>query len=257
MRISTLASGSGGNSVFVESNGTRLLIDAGLSCRALEVRLAAIGIDPDTLAAVAFTHEHVDHVRGAAVLARRHKVPLYFNPLTRAAVPDLHKCEVREFETGVPFRINGLELSPFSISHDAADPVGFVVGDGNFKTGLASDLGFVTRLVAERLRRVNALLLESNHDPYLLEVGPYPRELKQRVGGKRGHLANGDCGDFLAEAAGDELSHVILLHLSETNNAPEIALAAARQGLDAAGASDVDLQAASQHEPCRMVTLAP
>ena len=255
MRVCTLASGSGGNAVLVESGPTRVLIDAGLSGRDLGDRLRLVQVVPESIRAVVFTHEHQDHVRGAGAFARRFRAPLYFNPATRRQVPDLHKCRVEEFQTGEPFEVAGLRLVPFSISHDAADPVGFTVEDGVRRIGFAADLGFVSRLVAERLAGVDALLLESNHDPVMLENGPYPRDLKQRVAGKRGHLSNEQCGDLLSALVHGGLRHVVLLHLSEKNNTPDLALAAARRSLDEAGAAEVSLQAASQRFPCDPVRL--
>ena len=255
MRVCTLASGSSGNAVLVESGATRVLIDAGLSGRDLADRLRLVRVDPESIRAVAFTHEHLDHVRGAGAFARRYRVPLYFNPATRGQVADLHKCRVEEFQTGEPFEVGDLRLAPFSISHDAADPVGFTIEDGVRRIGMAADLGFVSRLVAERLAGVDALLLESNHDPLMLENGPYPRDLKRRVAGKHGHLSNEQCGDLLAALVHGGLQHVVLLHLSEKNNTPEIATAAARARLGEAGAGEIPLQAASQRFPGRPVTL--
>jgi phosphoribosyl 1,2-cyclic phosphodiesterase len=255
VRVCTLASGSSGNAILVESGKTRVLIDAGLSGRDLSDRLRLVRVEPDTITGIVFTHEHLDHVRGAGALGRRLRVPLYFNPETRKNVADLHKCRVEEFQTGEPFAIDGLRVTPFSVSHDAADPVAFVLDDGVHRVGMAADLGFVSRLVAQRLAGASALLLESNHDPHMLETGPYPPDLKHRVAGKRGHLSNGQCGELLGALVHDGLRRVVLIHLSEKNNTPDLALDAARAGLAAAGADALPLDAATQRFPGPMIEL--
>lgn len=255
MRICTLASGSRGNSVFVESDGSRLLIDAGLTCKELVFRLSKIDVDPATISGILFTHEHLDHVRGAGVMGRRFGIPLYFNQGTRENVSGLNKCIIKEFDTGETFELGGFRVRSFSIPHDAADPVGFTLKNGRFKVGVTSDLGFVTQLVEQHLIDSDVLFLESNHDPLMLETGPYPPFLKQRVAGKNGHLANTQCAQIIASLAHEKLRQVVLTHLSEQNNTPELAGQATRQSLDRAGYEHVPVQTATQYKPCPMVTI--
>ena len=247
LRFCALASGSKGNCIYVESNGTRILVDAGLSRAQIVRRLSEIGVRPETLSAVVITHEHTDHVRGAPVLSRTYHVPVYVNEGTRRSW-DLFKRTYRNcaFETGTPFAVGGLRLEPFSVPHDAADPVGLVISNGEKRIGIASDLGIATGLVRERLRGTDALIVESNHDPVMLEEGPYPWELKQRISGTQGHLSNDDCGMLVQELLHGGLRHVVLAHLSEVNNQPDVARRCVQAYLEDAGALDLNLSVACQ-----------
>ncbi len=232
MRFCVLGSGSKGNATYVEADDTALLIDAGFSGIEIERRLAAIGVEARRLAAIVLTHEHTDHVRGVGVLSRKFAIPVYGNGATLAAAGQVLKRPhaVREFATGRSFAIGTLTLHPFAVSHDAAEPVGLVIDDGNGgRLGYCTDTGFVSRLMHYRLAGCRALILECNHDPELLRNGPYPPPLQQRVRSKNGHLANHDAIDFLAACLHPQLTHVVLAHISETNNDPariEAALAA-------------------------------
>jgi len=224
-RFCVLAGGSKGNSILVESAGTKILVDAGLSCRQLELRLQEVGVDPAAVDGIVVTHEHRDHIQGINVFTKKYGTPLYINPsaykacralLGGAAVP-------RFFHSSENFEIGDLTLSPFSIPHDATDPVGLVVANDGKRLGIASDLGYVTRLVRERLKGVDSLVLESNHDVEMLFSGPYPWALKQRVKGKSGHLSNEETLQLLEELfQSSRLKCVILTHLSETNNCPKL-----------------------------------
>lgn len=233
MRFCVLGSGSKGNCTFVETGGTRLLIDAGFSGREIEQRLASIGVEAGSLSAVLITHEHSDHIRGAAVLARRYRLPLFSNEATLAAAGEtlgsLPKWQA--FHTGDTFIFQDLQIHPFRVSHDAADPVGFLLHDGCLLLGHCTDTGVVSKLMQHRLSSCHGLILECNHDPVLLKQGPYPPALQQRVRGKTGHLANHEAASFLATIVHADLEHVVLSHLSETNNRPEMAEEAVRQAL--------------------------
>jgi phosphoribosyl 1,2-cyclic phosphodiesterase len=221
-----LASGSKGNAIWIEAGEARIMVDAGLSCREIERRMALAGLKPARLTAVLVSHEHRDHVAGVGVLARRYRLPIYMNRATLGACRDqLGKVQVRHFTTGEGFELDGLAIRPFSVSHDAADPVGFTFIFEGMKLGLATDLGVATNLVKDHLRSCQALILESNHDPRMLLDGPYPWELKRRVQGRRGHLSNPDAAKALAEIKHAGLAQVVLAHLSETNNLPDKALA--------------------------------
>ncbi len=230
MRFCVLGSGSKGNCTFVEAGATRVLIDAGFSGKEIERRLASIGVEMASLSSILVTHEHTDHIRGVAVLSRRFKLPVYATSGTFGTVADaLVKLHAgHEFAAGESFSFQDIHVHPFSISHDAADPVGFIVSDGRYDLGYCTDTGLVSRLMSHRLAGCHGLILESNHDPDLLKNGPYPPALKQRVRSKTGHLANPVAVSFLSELLHDGLQHVVLAHISETNNS----LAMVRQALN-------------------------
>ena len=227
LSVCVLASGSRGNAIYISDGTTAILVDAGLSGKEIERRLASRGLSASGLSAIVVTHEHTDHVQGAGILSRRYKLPLHIGQYTlEAAKKKLGKLsDVRHFDSGRPFTIGALKLHPFSIPHDAEDPVGFTVeAPGAAKVGIATDLGLATAVVRENLRDCRLLLLEANHDPVMLEHGPYPWALKQRVRGRCGHLSNEDAAALVTEIRHDALSHLILGHLSEENNDPRKAL---------------------------------
>lgn len=225
MRFCVLGSGSKGNSTYVESGETRILIDAGFSGVEVQRRLEAIEVDIATLSAIFITHEHTDHIRGAGVLSRKYQLPVFANSETfLAADSGLKKLsKACEFSPGEPFIFQDFTIHPFSISHDAANPVGYIFGDGHRSMGYCTDTGIVSRLMHHRLAGCHGLVLECNHDPEMLKNGPYPQSLKQRVRSKTGHLANADAATFLSDIMHNGLEHVVLSHISETNNRPEIA----------------------------------
>ncbi len=297
-----LASGSKGNSTVVSSSRTRILVDAGLSCRELFKRMLAAGEDPRTLDAILVTHEHQDHVQGLAVTARKLGIPVYFTePTHRAWVRwmtprkrltyadwlaqrkqqaeaaasseaalnieieekeafeeeqaiDLNgvadpmsaasKMEARRetdpcalpggveyFSAGQGFSVGDIAVTPFTIPHDAADPVGFVFEAEGIRIGLATDLGYMPANAAMRLRRCDVLMLESNHDLDMLRDGPYPWSVKQRVMSRVGHLSNHAAAEFLEESYDGQAAYVVLAHISESNNLPELARISAERAL--------------------------
>jgi phosphoribosyl 1,2-cyclic phosphodiesterase len=228
LTLCILASGSKGNAIYVSDGDTSLLIDAGLSGKEIERRMRSRDLDPTSLDAILVTHEHADHVRGVGVLSRRYDLPVYINPKTDgAAAGQIKKIrDVRHFACGRSFTINDLTLHPFSTSHDASDSAGFTVQRDGIKIGIATDLGIATSVVRTHLKHCSLLILESNHDPQMLMEGPYPWYLKQRVRGRTGHLANEASRDLLGDLLHDRLIHVVLAHLSEQNNTPELALRA-------------------------------
>jgi len=233
VRVCLLASGSKGNSIFVESGETRLLIDAGLAARELLERLAAAGVDASTVNAILVTHEHTDHVRGVGTLARRLKIPVVASyPTARRISPLLKKVDVVEFEAGHSFVFRDLLIDPFPVTHDAVDPVGFLIEGGEGTMGVATDFGIVTRLVQEKLKQCRSLVLEFNHDEEMLLNGPYPWHLKQRIKSRHGHLSNNDSRSLLADLLHDGLESLFLAHLSEVNNHPDVAHREARFVLD-------------------------
>jgi len=224
--VCILASGSKGNAIFISSGDTSLLIDAGLSGIEIERRLRSRGLDPKDLNAILVSHEHSDHIQGVGVLSRRYKLPVYINSKTReAAVSQLGNLhDFKKFECGSMFSINDLSIHPFSISHDAEDPCGFTVNQNGTKVGIATDLGIATSMVKEHLKGCTLLILEANHDEQMLINGPYPWPVKQRVKSRTGHLSNAATKTLLNELQHDGLRHVMLAHLSETNNTPQKAV---------------------------------
>lgn len=225
MRFCVLGSGSKGNATYVQAGDTAILIDAGFSGIEIKRRLAEIGVDFSSIAAILVTHEHNDHIRGVSVLSRQGNIPVFANPATfRAAGSKMAKLSAaREFDTGAAFKFQDLLIHPFSVSHDTADPVGFMVSDKSVTLGYCTDTGTVSRLMRHRLSGCHGLILETNHDPELLKNGSYPPFLKQRIRSNKGHLANMEAALFLKELIHDGLKHVVLAHISEANNRPEIA----------------------------------
>ena len=242
-----LASGSNGNAIFVSDGATSVLIDAGLSGREIERRLALRGIKAQSLDAIMVSHEHTDHIQGVGVLARRHKLPVYIShPTMQAASARIKTLPTSVcFECGVAFQLNTLLIHPFAVSHDVCDPAGFTISSNGSKIGIATDLGIATALVKEHLKGCVMLVLEANHDPTMLMQGPYPWPLKQRVSSRVGHLSNEATRDLLGEIQSDRLEHVILAHLSETNNTPEKALDVVSR---ATAGTKIKLSVASQDE---------
>jgi len=222
VKICSLASGSKGNCLYLESGDTRVLIDVGMSLRETLLRMEGCGIDPAGIHAVLVSHEHIDHIRSAGSFSRKFKVPvLASHLLRRKAEKYLAKTQVIEFESGSPFTFRGVRIDPFPITHDACDPVGFVIDSGEGRCGSVTDLGIVTRLVTEKLRGCRLLNLESNHDLDMLMNGPYPWELKQRIKSRHGHLSNEESLELLHELAHDGLEALVMAHLSEVNNHPD------------------------------------
>jgi len=222
LSICILASGSKGNATYISNGDTSILIDAGLSGIELQRRLTSRNLAPEDLDAIIVSHEHSDHVRGAGILSRRFKLPVYINHKTEKASSGLGSPhEIRLFECGTTFNIGNLTIHPFSISHDAGDPSGFKIGQNGTSMAIATDLGIATAMVKEHLKHCALLVIEANHDPQMLETGPYPWPLKQRIQSRIGHLSNSDSKKLLHELQHDNLQHVILAHLSEVNNTPQ------------------------------------
>ncbi len=312
MRV--LASGSKGNCMVVSSSRTRILVDAGLSCRELFKRMRAVDEDPSTLDAILVTHEHQDHVQGLAVTARKLGIPVYFTEATHRAwmrwmVPQkrmtyadwlekrkqsamaeqatldcddietedigAEEVEVEEadveaagktppdpcrlpgveyFQAGSGFSIGDIAVTAFTIPHDAADPVGFVFAAEGIRMGLATDLGYIPANVQQQLRGCDVLMIESNHDLEMLRDGPYPWSVKQRVMSRVGHLSNEAAAGFLEKNYDGNATYVVLAHLSESNNLPELARVAAEWALrERMSLLGNKLLLAEQHEPTQEI----
>jgi phosphoribosyl 1,2-cyclic phosphodiesterase len=248
-----LASGSRGNAIFVSDGSTGILVDAGLSGIEIQRRMTAAGLVPQQISAILVTHEHSDHIQGVGVLSRRFSIPVYMTDATRSAAAGIGSIgDFRPITSGVPFRVNALECHPFSLPHDAADPVGFTFQRNGCKLGLATDLGTPTAMIKRHLDGCAALILEANHDPRMLSEGPYPWPLKQRIGSRTGHLSNVSTLTLLEELRHPELQVVVLAHLSETNNTPEKARQEIAPALEG---STTTLLVANQQRSGRIITL--
>ena len=254
MRFCVLAGGSKGNAAYISDGTTSILMDAGLSGVEIQRRLQFLGLHPQDLDAIVVSHEHADHIHGVGVLSRRWNLPVYLNEKTRLAgesqMGRLH--ETRDFECGLDFTVNTLRIHPFSLSHDAEDTAGFTVHRDHLKLGIATDLGIATSMVKLHLRACDAMILEANHDPGMLDTGPYPWHLKQRISGRCGHLSNEESRDLLAEVRCANLRHVVLSHLSEQNNRPETAVRAVS---DALSDGKVSLSVAHQQFSTPILTI--
>ena len=240
VRMTVLASGSRGNCTVISSGGASILVDAGLSCRETVKRMRASGEDPHQIRAIVISHEHSDHVAGLQVLARRLKSPVYMSEatyqswrrFTRDAEGKPVNIERREhFRVGHSFSIGDITITPFTIPHDAADPCGFTFKASGVKIGIATDLGYLPYSVKDNLRNCDGLMIESNHDLEMLRNGPYPWMVKQRVMSRVGHLSNSALADFLQTDYDGNAEFLVLAHLSEQNNHPELARETAYKAL--------------------------
>lgn len=244
MRFCSLGSGSSGNATLIEAPGlgrpTRLLVDCGFTLKELATRLACIGLAPEDLDAVFVTHEHGDHVGCALTLARRHRIALHTSRGTWRAIgaPEFDASLLHFARDGAAIEIGALQLSPYTVPHDAAEPLQLTISDGSHRLGLLTDAGSITPHLQNALQACDALLLECNHDRALLAASGYPAALKARVGGRLGHLANETAAGLLATCRHDGLRHVVAAHLSAQNNRPALAAAALAGALGTA-ASDI------------------
>lgn len=262
--VSVLASGSRGNCAIVASAKTRILIDAGISCRETFKRMKAMGDDPRHLSAILITHEHSDHIYGLATLAKKLSIPVFMTGATHNAwrralrnemgeFPTLNRLEI--FSSGRDFQVGDIAVRPFTIPHDAADPVGFTFRAEGSKVAFATDLGYVPPNVCDHLRGCDVLIMESNHDLEMLRSGPYPWSVKQRVMSRVGHLSNEALADFFNTQYDGSAAYVVLAHLSESNNHPEIARRAAEKALASQGPLFNRIMLASQTEPMQPICL--
>lgn len=232
MQFASLGSGSRGNGTLIEHETTCVLVDNGFSVVDLERRLSRLGRCLDDLSAVLVTHEHSDHVRGVAVLARRTKIPVWMTTGTAAACEQESFADLRLFNCHQAFAVDSLEVQPFPVPHDAREPAQFVFTEGSRRLGLLTDVGRSTPHIEAMLTACDALLLECNHDVEMLANGRYPSSLKQRVSGDHGHLSNDQAADLLSRLDCSRLQHIVAAHLSEDNNTPDHARAALSAVLD-------------------------
>src|SRR5689334_24463754 len=258
VRLTILGSGSAGNCAYVETDEVRILVDAGFSLRQIRKRLASIGRAPESLTAILVTHEHSDHIQGLASLSKKLQVPIYCNRPTQEATEFQlgAKLDCRLFTTRNSFTIGDVTVETFEILHDAQDPVGYLLRAPGVNIGFLTDLGQVTKLVLDRLREVNVLLLESNHDVKMLQDCPHrPWSLKQRILGRHGHLSNEAAADAAEQIMSAELRHLYLGHLSRQCNKPDLAFSVMQERLAKIGANHVRLELTSQTLPCPTLSL--
>lgn len=234
MRFCSIASGSSGNCIYVGSDTTHLLIDAGISARKIEMGLAELELTGRDIDGILITHEHSDHIAGLTVLCKKYSIPLFATRGTIKAIVNGRQKNIpdptlfQEIEADSQMIIKDLKVWPMRISHDAAEPVGYRVGYGNKKVAVCTDLGTFDDYTVACLTGLDALLLEANHDVNMLQVGPYPYYLKQRILGNRGHLSNENAGRLLDRVLNDKIQAIMLGHLSKENNMPELAHEAVR-----------------------------
>jgi len=279
VKFTILGSGSAGNCAYLETENSRVLVDAGFSPRQIRQRLATIGRTPENLSAILITHEHSDHISGLFGLAWKLKIPIYcnretqeatawaikerwngkrdplFDGIEKTAADFMAKLEWRLFQTGDGFELNDVLVETFPIPHDAQDPVGFLLRTGAGNVGFVTDLGYMTKLVLERIRLANVLVLESNHDVKLLQDSRRSWALKQRILGRHGHLSNEAAAEAVAEIMSARLRHLYLAHLSRECNRPEIATRVMTERLNQIGAGHVQLRHAPQDLPCETLEL--
>jgi phosphoribosyl 1,2-cyclic phosphodiesterase len=225
LRFASLGSGSRGNSTLLEWEAGTLLIDCGFSVKETNQRLERLGKRAEDIAAILVTHEHTDHIKGVAAMARRYGVPVYMTPGTwhsrdMGELPDL-----RLIEAYTPFELEGLQVTPVAVPHDAREPTQFVFEYAGLRLGVLTDLGSITAHVEAHYQDLDAMVLEANHDPFMLASGPYPPSLKQRVGGLWGHLSNQQAAGFLQRLDRTRLQHLVVAHISQQNNSLELAQA--------------------------------
>lgn len=265
MRLVSIASGSSGNCIYIGSESTHLLVDAGISNKRIEAGLNEIGVKGDELDGIVITHEHSDHVKGLGILARRYHLPIFS---TKETIEELQKIAslgeypaelLHPIEPDVDFTVGDLTVQAFRIDHDAANPVAYRVQCGRRSVAVATDMGHYDQYIIDHLQGLDAILLESNHDVRMLETGPYPYYLKRRIMGEHGHLSNDNAGRLLNLVLHDGLKKILLGHLSKTNNYPELAYETVRLEIDQGDgpyqASDFSISVAKRDAMSEIVTL--
>lgn len=265
MRLCSIASGSSGNCIYVGSDATHLLVDVGISGKKIESGLNSLGLGGNDLDGILITHEHSDHISGLGVLARKYEIPIY---ATRGTITAIRRTKnlgnldddlFREIKEDSKFTIKDLTVNPMRISHDAAQPAAYRFSYGSQKVAVCTDLGIYNDYTVECLKGMDALLIEANHDVNMLQVGPYPYYLKQRILGDRGHLSNENSGRLLSRILHDRLQTIVLGHLSKENNLPELAYEAVRMeitmGDNPYSANDFRLMVADRSEVSQVINI--
>lgn len=266
MRMCSIASGSSGNCIYVGSDTTHILLDVGISGKRIENGLKELALTGNDIDGIMITHEHADHIQGLGIMARRYEIPIYATKGTIEAIKkisSLGKIEeelFHEIKADERFTLKDIIINPMTISHDAAEPVAYRVMYGKEKISVCTDIGYYNDYTVECLKNSDAILIESNHDVNMLQVGPYPYQLKRRILGDRGHLSNENSGRLLSDILHDGLKHIFLGHLSKENNLPELAYETVRMeitmGDNPYKAEDFDIQVASRDALSSIVTLS-
>ena len=229
MRLCSIASGSSGNCIYVGDDETHLLVDTGISKKRIEEGLFTLDIKGEEIQGILITHEHIDHIQGLGVFSRKYEIPIY---TTKGTAEGIRCCKslgklpdglIHEVKADETFHVGTMDIHPFAISHDAKEPIGYRIENQKKAVAVATDLGKYDEYTVEQLQNLNAVVLEANHDIHMLEVGPYPYPLKQRVMGDKGHLSNELSGRLLCDILHDNLQYVVLGHLSKENNYEELA----------------------------------
>lgn len=259
MELCSIASGSSGNCIYTGDGTTHIIIDAGISGKRIEAGLNSIGLTRNDINGILVTHEHSDHIQGLGVMARKCGIPIYATKGTLDYIREakyLGKIDdslLHEIHEDEEFNIGNITIHPIKVSHDAAQPVAYRLSDHRSKVAVMTDLGYYDDYIAENIKGLDALLLESNHDVRMLEVGPYPYPLKQRILGKKGHLSNESAGRLLSEVLHDGMKKIVLGHLSQENNVPELAFETVRLEVEMADneyhMSDFEMVVAKRNEP--------
>lgn len=265
MRLCSIASGSSGNCIYVGNGGTHLIVDTGISKKRVEQGLKELGIKGEEIDGILITHEHIDHIQGLGVFSRRYRVPVY---ATSGTVKGIKQCSsigklpdglLHEINIDEKFRMGELMICPFAISHDANEPSGYRIESGDRAVAVATDLGTYDSYTVENLRGLDAVVLEANHDIHMLEVGPYPYPLKQRVMGAKGHLSNELSGRLLCDILHNGLQAVVLGHLSKENNYAELAYETVKLEVNLGDnpyrGEDISIIVAKRDEPSDIITL--
>lgn len=265
MDLLSIASGSSGNCIYVGDETTHLLIDAGISGKRIEEGLNTIGLSTADMDAVFVTHEHIDHIAGVGVLARKYKLPVYGTKGTIEGILETKSVGRIDGELLHPIRKDGmitfgsLKIDPMPVSHDAREPVAYRIYGGKKRIGIVTDLGYYTEDIVSGLKDMDALFVEANHDENMVQVGPYPYPLKRRILGKEGHLSNENSGRLLSRVLNDHLKYIVLGHLSKENNLPELAYEAVRLEIDMSDnpyrAEDFILMVAKRNEPMQLLVI--
>lgn len=263
MKLASISSGSKGNCILVENKRTSILVDAGISRKRIEEGLDCYGKTPNDIDGIVITHEHSDHIKGLGVLLRKYDIPVYGTEktieyiLNSSSIGKINSDLFHVIKPQQDFSIDDIDLMPLHISHDALDPVCYKFMCGDDACAVVTDLGEYDYRLTGYLQELNAILVESNHDVGMLQTGPYPYHLKQRIWGNRGHLSNESCGRLINDIISEKLSHIILGHLSQENNYPDLAYEAVRNEINFGDndfqADDFNIKVASRVEPSCLV----
>lgn len=259
LKFCNLFSGSSGNCSYVESDSAKILVDCGASCKRTTEALSSINVNIDDLDGILITHEHSDHVNGLSVICKKYNIPIYCNEKTflNLKKPVSDDCK-RLFKTDSKFEINDLEILPFSIPHDAVDPCGFNITSSGKKISIATDIGHMTKSIFKNLSGSDYLLLESNYEPEMLKSSKYPYLLKKRILGPNGHLSNDDASEVLCLLTQYGVHNIMLGHLSQQNNFPELAYKTVASAFISKNISseNISLKVASRLTPDELITIA-